>query len=66
MTKWMDGWRSNDWCKRNGSPLANESDFRDLDSAMSGMNIQWKYVQAHSGDRFNELADRLAKNGARD
>lgn len=64
MTKWMDIWRYKNWCKKDGSPLANESDFRDLDDAMYGMNINVKYVRAHSGNRYNDLADQLAKQGA--
>lgn len=29
-----------------------------------GINIKWKKVVAHTGDRFNERADELAKKGA--
>lgn len=64
MTKWMDVWRNNDWCKKDGSPLANQSDFMDLDYQMTGKKIRMKYVPAHSGDRYNDLADQLAKQGA--
>lgn len=30
----------------------------------SGIKIKWTKVKAHSGDRFNDLADKLAKKGA--
>ncbi len=31
----------------------------------SGVNITWKKVKSHSGDRFNDKADSLAKKGAK-
>lgn len=68
MTQWMKVWKANDWCKTNGSPLANESDFKSLNRAIienSFMKIRMTHIPGHSGDVFNNLADRLAKQGAR-
>lgn len=30
----------------------------------SGLNITWKKVKSHTGDKFNDKADSLAKKGA--
>ena len=56
LCKWVKGvWRAR-------MPLTRE--YRDF-VLSSGMNITWKKVSAHSGDRWNEYADRLAKKGAK-
>lgn len=64
---WMQRWKQNGWCRVNGEPLANKTDFQFLDRAMykSSMDIEFEHVRGHSGDPFNELADKLAKAGAR-
>lgn len=64
--EWMEHWEENGFCKTNGQPLANQRDFINLSRAMNkNMDIVFKYVPAHSGNEFNEEADRLAKLGAR-
>lgn len=62
----MPSWKRNGWSRTNGAPLANRVDFQFLDRAIrsSGMVIEFEYIEAHSGDPFNELADELAKDGA--
>lgn len=64
--EWMDYWEENGFCKTNGQPLANQRDFINLSRAMNtNMYVEFEHVHAHSGDEFNEEADRLAKLGAR-
>lgn len=36
-----------------------------LQSNKKDMKIKFKYVSAHSGDAYNDEADKLAKEGAR-
>ena len=65
--EYMYRWRRNGFCKANGEPLANQRDFINLNKALkrnSHMTIHWEHVSAHSGNPFNEEADRLAKEGA--
>lgn len=65
--EWMPQWKRNGWCRNNGGKLANEKDFRFLDWALkrnSDMDIEFEHVPSHTGNRYNDLADRLAKKGA--
>lgn len=67
VTAWMKDWKKRGWKLSNGGPVKNENDFRQLDSVLQSnaqMNIQWKYVPAHTGIQGNERADELAKKGA--
>ena len=35
-----------------------------LDNEVAGRNVEWQWVRGHSGDLFNEEADKLAYNEA--
>lgn len=64
----LSRWERNGFCKVNGDPLANQRDFIELSKALrqnSHMCVEFEHVRAHSGDKFNNEADRLAKLGAR-
>lgn len=66
--KWMDRWEQNGFFKANGDPLANRRDFIYLSRALNRndhMDIYFQHVHAHDGNPYNEEADRLAKEGAR-
>lgn len=69
VTKRLYNWRRNNFCKANGEPLANRTDYINLSKALQknkkDMKIKFKHVSAHSGDVYNDEADRLAKEGAR-
>lgn len=64
----LSRWEQNGFCKVNGEPLANQRDFIQLSRALyqnDHMDIEFYHVSAHSGDQYNDEADRLAKQGAR-
>lgn len=42
----------------------NQDLWKEYDRYANGKNIKFKWVKGHSGDKYNELVDRLAKNGA--
>ena len=45
---------------RNWKRRANQDLWRWLDSLAAGRDITWHWVQGHAGNRWNEVADRLA------
>ncbi|XP_055677596.1 ribonuclease H1-like [Lutzomyia longipalpis] len=66
MVKWMPQWLQNDWENSRGEEVINRRDFERLNDELDGsIRVFWKFVYGHSGDRGNEEADRLARDGAR-
>lgn len=64
--KCMPRWSQNGFLKADGSPLANQDEFMELDQLMSesNMHVVFKHVRAHNNDPYNDAADELAKAGA--
>ena len=61
-TSWMFGWQKRGWLKADKKPPEN----LDLIKAYyefyeKGYRLQLKHCKGHAGNKYNELADRLAK-----
>lgn len=65
MTKWVDKWIRNNWKLSSGEPVKNKEDFIALIDAMKSIEIIWEKVPAHSNVKGNEMADKLAVEGAK-
>lgn len=62
MNSWIKSWKLNEW----NIPVKNMDLFKRLDKIVTertGM-VRFEYVKAHSGIYGNEMADKLAKEGA--
>jgi len=61
-TKWLGGWKAR-WGKRaNGEKVAWWEMWQEIDSLLQNLpNVKIFWIRGHSGQKFNELADRLAK-----
>ncbi|CAB3373257.1 Hypothetical predicted protein [Cloeon dipterum] len=64
VNEWMPKWEKNDWTTSANKPVENKSQFQELKNAMSGMDVKFEHVPAHSNIHGNEMSDRLAKAGA--
>ena len=42
--------------------IKNKEYWKQYDKYSKTKNIKWKWVKGHSGDKYNELVDKLAKN----
>ncbi|MGM0370343.1 MAG: ribonuclease HI [Bacillota bacterium] len=60
---WLDGWKSRSWTKSSGS-LSNKFLWIWLDDLRQRYNIEFVKVKGHSGDKWNERCDDLAKEAA--
>jgi ribonuclease HI len=59
--KWMNRWKANGWRTTDKKPVKNEDLWRALDVAAARHQIEWKWVEGHSGHPENERADALAR-----
>jgi ribonuclease HI len=60
---WLDGWKRRSWTKSSGS-LSNKFLWIWLDDLRQEYNIEFVKVKGHSGDKWNERCDDLAKEAA--
>ena len=60
ITSWVYGWKKNNWKNSKREQVKNKLHWITLDKLNNRHNIEWKWVKAHSGDKYNERADELA------
>ena len=60
ITTWIKNWEKNGWISANKKPVKNKDLWVVLSKLTEKQSISWKWVKAHSGNKFNELADKLA------
>ena len=60
ITNWIYGWKNNNWINSKKEKVKNKSYWITLDQLNNLHNIEWKWVKAHNGDKYNERADKLA------
>ncbi|KAB7506477.1 Ribonuclease H1 [Armadillidium nasatum] len=62
-SRWLKGWKKNNWKKANGRPVLNKEELEYLDEAISKMDdVQMVFVRGHKGIEGNEYADKLARD----
>jgi ribonuclease HI len=61
ISDWIHNWIRNGWKTRSKQPVKNQDLWRQLMSLSSTMNIRWRWLQGHAGDRYNESCDRLVQ-----
>ncbi len=61
-TKWVFGWKKNQWKNAEGEPVANREHWKKLSELIQKIpaKIKWHYVRGHNGDPGNERCDRIA------
>lgn len=57
---WWRGWLKRDWQNSQKKPVANRDLWEPLIEAHRQGDIRWTWVKGHSGDTWNDYADRLA------
>ncbi|XP_066595872.1 ribonuclease H1 isoform X2 [Prorops nasuta] len=64
ITKWIKGWKRNNWKTSSGKDVINKLELLELEEALKPLQVSWNYVKAHKGIHGNEMADKLARLGA--
>lgn len=61
ITLWSKAWMTNDWKRSDGQPVEN----RPLIEAIINLNrdVVFEHVYGHKGNKYNEMADKLANEG---
>lgn len=62
-TKWLPGWKKNNWKRSNGEPVLNAELIDHIDKILQMRTVSFKHVKAHAGHPLNDAADRLANEG---
>ncbi|MCM1237661.1 MAG: ribonuclease HI, partial [Ruminococcus flavefaciens] len=61
ITKWMPGWKANDWRKANKKPVENLDLIQKIDDLfISGYRIDLRKVEGHANCYWNNIVDKLA------
>ena len=60
ITDWIKKWKVNNWKSSNKKPVKNKDLWIKLDNVCLKHKVTWKWVKAHSGNKYNNLVDELA------
>ncbi len=61
---WMVNWKKRNWRTADKKPVKNIDLWQRLDAAASRHQVDWHWVKGHSGHKFNEIVDDLARDAA--
>ena len=61
ITEWIKKWQSNGW---NRGKIKNIDLWQELYSLTTRFEIEWIWVKGHSGNKYNDVVDKLASDAA--
>ena len=61
---WIENWKLNQWKTKNNKHVKNSDLWKELDELQNFHIVKWTWVKGHSGDKYNDEADMLARNQA--
>lgn len=61
MREWLESWKRRGWKNSSGARVLNKDLWQVLDLLSKYHEITWTWIRGHTGDKWNEEADRLAK-----
>ena len=64
ITSWIRSWKKNGWKNSEKQPVKNRDLWEILDELNAKLNVNWKWVKGHSGNKYNDLCDSLATKEA--
>ena len=64
LSNWINGWKKNGWKTSSKKAVANKDLWQQLDSLSNDFQLKYIKVKGHSGDKYNEEVDVLAKESA--
>ncbi|MDR3283755.1 MAG: ribonuclease HI [Treponema sp.] len=61
ITDWINAWKRNGWRTSDKKEVKNRDLWLELDALARDLDLDWRWVKGHAGDRYNEMCDNLAK-----
>jgi ribonuclease HI len=61
ISQWIEGWARRGWRSQSGQDIANVDLWKRLWELSQEHEIEWHWVRGHSGNRYNERVDELAR-----
>lgn len=58
--KWINKWEKNGWMTANNKPVENKDLWLEMRQLEKDRKVEWIKVKGHSGNQWNEKADKLA------
>jgi ribonuclease HI len=67
LTEWCSNWIKNNWKTAHNKPVLNKDLWLTLlEHKNKFPNVSIKWIKAHSGNKWNDMVDELAKKGCSD
>lgn len=63
-TKWIHGWKKNNWKTSSKDPVLNQDLWETLAKILPYVDVEWKLIKGHSGVSGNERCDVIATSFA--
>ena len=60
ITTWIKKWEKNGWKSSSNQPIKNKDLWLELNKLCLEHKVSWNWVEGHSNNEFNNLADKLA------
>jgi ribonuclease HI len=60
ITQWLQKWIRRGWRTTSGK-VANQDLWQALVDAVQPHQVTWRWLRGHTGDRYNEMTDQLAR-----
>ncbi len=60
--KWISNWKKNGWRTTSKQNVKNIDLWKQLDQLNQDKNINWRWVKGHSENKYNNMADKLARS----
>ena len=62
ITLWIKNWEKNNWKTADKKNVKNVDLWKRLKEIAKSKKIEWIWVEGHSGNKLNEMVDKLAKD----
>ncbi|QTL98027.1 ribonuclease HI [Iocasia frigidifontis] len=61
LEEWLEGWKKRGWKTASNRPVKNKDLWMELDNLSKYYELEFVKVKGHSGNKYNERVDSLAK-----